>query len=162
MFEAVYDRLKAMARRRLRPTQRSITLETTSLVHELYLRMSSRKNLAFEHPSQFLTYAARAIRHLLSDHARDYLSRRAGGDWLRVTLTGGNENLVFDSAERAIEFDKALDRLEAADERSARVVELRYFGGLSQSEIADALNISARTADRDWEFARAFLKTELE
>lgn len=161
MFTAVYDRLKSMARRRLRPGQRSVTLQTTSLVHELYLRMSTRDNLSFEHPAQFLTYAAHAIRHLLSDRAREYLSRRAGGDWLRVTLTGSDQNLVFDSAERALEFDAALDRLETADARSASVVELRYFAGLTQGEVADALNISARTAARDWEFARAFLKADL-
>ena len=161
MFEAVYDRLKRLARRRLRSSQRSVTLETTSLVHELYLRMAGRDELAFDHSSQFLTYAARAIRHLLSDRARACLSQRSGGDWQRVTLSGTDQRLVFESADKALEFDAALDRLEAADARAARVVELRYFGGLDQDEAAQALGVSMRTINRDWEFARAFLKTDL-
>ncbi|HEV7491856.1 MAG TPA: ECF-type sigma factor [Rhodanobacteraceae bacterium] len=161
LFGAVYERLKTMARRRIRPNQRSVTLETTSVVHDLYLRMSREGDLSFEHPSQFFTYAARAMRHLLSDRARDHLSRRAGGDWVRVTLTGNNERLVLEGAEQAIALDGALDRLEKIDARSARVVELRYFAGLTSEETAAALGISKRTADRDWEFAHAYLKTDL-
>ncbi len=161
LFGAVYDRLKTMARHRIRPNQRSVTLETTSVVHDLYLRMSRQGDLKFEHPSQFFTYAARAMRHLLSDRARDHLARRAGGDWVRVTLTGSNERLVLDDAEQAIALDSALERLEKVDQRSARVVELRYFAGLTSEEAAEALGISKRTADRDFEFAHAFLKTDL-
>lgn len=161
LFGAVYERLKLMARRRIRPNQRSVTLETTSVVHDLYLRMSREGDLSFQHPSQFFTYAARAMRHLLSDRARDHLTRRAGGDWVRVTLTGSNDRLVLEGAEQAIALDGALDRLEKVDERSARVVELRYFAGLTSEETAAALGVSKRTADRDWEFAQAFLKTDL-
>ena len=80
---------------------------------------------------------------------------------MRVTLTGSNERLVLDGAEQAIALDGALDRLEKIDERSARVVELRYFAGLTSEETAEALGISRRTADRDWEFAHAYLKTDL-
>lgn len=161
LFEAVYERLKAMARRRIGAHARSVTFETTSLVHDLYLRIGAQPGLSFEHHSQFLTYAARAMRHVLSDRAREHLSRRAGGDWLRITLTGADERLAIDSAEQAIELDAALGRLEAVDERSARVLELRYFAGLTSDQTAEALGISRRTADRDWEFAHAFLKTDL-
>ncbi len=161
LFGAVYDRLKAMARHRIHPNQRSVTLETTSVVHDLYLRMSRQGDLSFEHPSQFFTYAARAMRHLLTDRARDHMTRRAGGDWMRVTLTGRNERLVIEDAEQALALDAALARLEKIDERSARVVELRYFAGLTAEETAEALGISKRTADRDFEFAHAYLKTDL-
>ena len=161
LFEAVYERLKSMARRRLPAGQRSPTLETTALVHELYLRIGKHGELAFEHDSQFFAYAARAMRHLLSDRAREYLSRRAGGDWVRVTLTASDENLALESAEQALALDAALDRLEETDARSARVIELRYFAGLTSEQAAEALGISRRTADRDWDFAHAFLKTDL-
>ena len=87
LFDAVYTRLKAMAGRQL-SQHRGDTLDTTALVHELYLRIGTNPELAFEHPAQFFTYAARAMRHLLSDRARDRMRQRAGGDWLRVTLTG--------------------------------------------------------------------------
>ena len=160
LFETVYARLKALAHRQIRPAQRSVTLETTSLVHELYLRMSDRDGLKFGHPSQFFVYAARAMRHLLSDRAREHLSRRAGGDWIRVTLTGNDEHLALANAEEALELDAALARLEKVDERAARVVELRYFAGLTVEQVAEALGVSRRTIDRDWDFAHAFLKAD--
>ncbi|HKE47862.1 MAG TPA: ECF-type sigma factor [Rhodanobacteraceae bacterium] len=160
LFEQVYQRLKALAHRQLKPAQRSVTLETTSVVHELYLRMSGQDGLAFDHPSQFFVYAARAMRHLLSDHAREHLARRAGGDWIRITLTGSDEDLALANAEQALELDAALSRLEAVDDRAARVVELRYFAGLTVEQSAEALGVSRRTIDRDWDFAHAFLKTE--
>ena len=94
MFTQVYERLKAMAGRRLSMGARG-TLETTVLVHELYLRLSGNDALAFERPEQFFGYAARAMRHLLADRARDRLRQRAGGDWARVTLTGA-DSIQFD------------------------------------------------------------------
>ena len=101
MFSQVYDRLKAMAGRRLAMGPRG-TLDTTVLVHDLYLRMSRRDGLAFAHPAQFFTYAARAMRHLLRDRARDRLRQRAGGDWVRITLTGGDTRLAIEGAEQAL------------------------------------------------------------
>jgi RNA polymerase sigma factor (TIGR02999 family) len=161
LFATVYDRLKAMAGRRLAAHGRDGTLDTTALVHELYLRVNAQGQLQFEHPAQFFTYAARAMRHLLCDRARERLSQRAGGDWLQITLTGSDERLAISSAEQAIALDAALQRLEAADARAARIVELRYFTGLSLEQAADALGIARRTAYRDWDFAQAFLKTDL-
>ncbi len=160
LFTAVYERLKAMASRRLSSRERG-ALDTTALVHELYLRVNHNRELAFAHPAQFFDYAARAMRHLLVDHARERLSRRAGGDWMQVTLTGSDERLALDSAEEAIGFDAALRRLEAADARAARVVELHFFAGLSVEQAADTLGIARRTATRDLQFALAFLKTDL-
>lgn len=162
LFAAVYERLKLMAGKSLASGGRSTTLDTTSLVHELYLRLNAQKDLSFSHPGQFFSYAARAMRHLLTDRARTHMSQRAGGDWIQITLTASNESFALDSAEQAIALDAALGRLAAIDERAAQVVELRYFAGLTSEQVADALGISKRTADRDWAFALAFLKTDLD
>lgn len=160
MFAEVYQRLKAMAGRQLRTHGRD-TLDTTALVHELYLRLSGNPALAFAHPAQFFAYAARAMRHLLSDRARHRLRQRAGGDWARVTLDGEGGRLAVASAEEALALEAALARLAQADARAAQVVELRYFAGLSQEQVADAMDLSRSTVDRDWRFARAFLHDQL-
>ncbi len=161
MFALVYDRLKAMAGRRLAMGARG-TLETTVLVHDLYLRMSTSEGLAFQHPAQFFTYAARAMRHLLADRARDRLRQRAGGDWARITLTGGDERLAVESAEQALALDDALGNLEQADARAAQVVELIWFAGLTHEQAAQMLGLTRRTIERDWRFARAYLKAAMD
>jgi RNA polymerase sigma factor (TIGR02999 family) len=160
MFEAVYARLKAIAGGQLAGRERG-SLNTTALVHELYLRVSSNGELVFAHPAQFFAYAARAMRHLLSDRARDRLRQRAGGDWQRITITGSDARLAIDSAEQALALEAALQRLEGADMRAARVVELHYFAGLTLGQIAEMLELARRTIDRDWRFARAFLHDQL-
>lgn len=160
LFDAVYARLKAMAGRQLARGERG-TLDTTALVHELYLRIGTQRELAFAHPAQFFAYAARAMRHLLSDRARDHLRQRAGGDWHRVSFTGVDQQVAIDSAEQALALDTALAQLERADARAARVVELRYFAGLPLEQIAEMIEVNRRTIDRDWRFARAFLHDQL-
>ena len=161
LFAEVYARLKAMAARQLARPSAGATLETTGLVHELYLRMCSGRDLAFAHEAQFFSYAARAMRHLLADRARDRLRQRAGGEWIRVTLTGCDEQLAIDSAEQALAMDAALERLERADARAAQVLQLHYFAGLTVEQIATTLDLSSSTVDRDCRFARAFLKAEI-
>ncbi|MEO8957859.1 MAG: ECF-type sigma factor [Rudaea sp.] len=161
LFADVYARLKAMAGRQLANGRAGATLQTTALVHELYLRMCTRGELTFEHQAQFFSYAARAMRHLLADRARDRLRQRAGGEWLRVTLTGSEDQFSLDSAEQTLALDGALGSLEATDERAARVIELHYFAGLTVSQIAASLQMAPSTVDRDCRFARAFLKSEL-
>jgi RNA polymerase sigma factor (TIGR02999 family) len=161
LFAEVYARLKAMAARQLAQTPRGSTLETTALVHELYLRMSANQELKFAHRAQFFAYAARAMRHLLVDRARDRLRQRAGGDWQRVTLTGSDQQLAIDSAEQALALDAALERLERNDARASQVLELHYFAGLTVEQIADTLELGLSTINRDWRFACAFLKAEV-
>jgi len=160
LFEAVYARLKAMAGKQLASRERG-SLDTTALVHELYLRISANRELNFGHPAQFFAYAARAMRHLLSDRARDRLRQRAGGDWQRVTLTGSDPRLAIDSAERALALESAIAQLESVDARAAQVVELHYFAGLTLEKVAEMLGVTRRTVDRDWRFARAFLHDQL-
>jgi len=162
LFAEVYDRLKNLASRQLARGARG-TLDTTALVHELYLRINTSRELAFEHPAQFFTYAARAMRHVLADRARDRMRRKAGGDWIKVSLTVSNDDApAIESAEQALVLDEALMRLEHHDPRAARVVELRYFAGLSPEQIAGILLLARRTVDRDWRYARAFLHAALE
>lgn len=160
LFDAVYARLKAMAGRQLASRERG-TLDTTALVHELYLRIGAQRELTFAHPAQFFAYAARAMRHLLSDRARDRLRQRAGGDWMRITLTGGDHQFAIESAEQALALDAALQRLQDTDARAAKVLELHYFAGLTIEQIAATLDVARSTIDRDWRFARAFLKNEI-
>ena len=159
LFGQVYERLKAMAGRQLGAGQH--TLDATGLVHELYLRIGADRDLVFAHPDQFFTYAARAMRHLLADRARGRLRFRAGGEWVRTTLTGSDWRLALDSAEEALELDDAMHKLEEVDVRAARVVELVCFAGLEHEQAAQALGVAPRTVARDWRFARAFLKSEL-
>jgi RNA polymerase sigma factor (TIGR02999 family) len=158
LFDTVYARLKAMAGRQLAGARD--TLDTTALVHELYLRCSSQGDLVFAHPAQFFAYAARAMRNLLINRARDRMSMKAGGQWQRTTLTDGDERLALDTAEQALMLERALTRLEQTDARAAHVVELRYFAGLTLEQVAENLQLARRTIDRDWRFARAFLKAE--
>jgi RNA polymerase sigma factor (TIGR02999 family) len=160
LFAQVYDRLKAMAGKRLSQGARG-TLDTTALVHDLYLRIGGNRDLSFAHPNQFFTYAARAMRHLLADRARDRLRLRAGGDWMRTTLTGSDYRLALDSAEEVLAVEEALLRLAEMDARAAQVVELTWFAGLNQDQITETLGIARSTVARDWRFARAFLKNEL-
>jgi RNA polymerase sigma factor (TIGR02999 family) len=160
LFGEVYARLKAMAARHIAAAS-GPTMDTTVLVHELYLRMSANRELAFAHPAQFFCYAAQALRHLLLDLAQTHRSQRAGGQWLQVTLTGRNESFVLESAEQVLALDRSLERLAKVDARAAQVIELRYFAGLTAEQAAEALQVSKRTADRDWTFALAFLKTDL-
>src|SRR3569623_729789 len=159
LFGQVYDRLKAMAGRQLGAGEH--TLDATGLVHELYLRIGGEKDLVFAHPNQFFTYAARAMRHLLADRARDRLRQRAGGDWVRTTLTGSDWRFALDSAEQALNLDEAMQKLQAVDARAAQVVELLCFAGLEHDQATQTLDIAPRTVARDWRFARAFLKSQL-
>lgn len=161
LFELFYQRLKAMAGRRLAGSRD--TLDTTALVHELYLRVTRNRELAFDQPAQFFAYAARAMRHLLGDRARDRLRKKAGGDWVQITLTGDDgAGIAVESAERALAIEEALGRLEQIDPRAARVVELRWFTGIEAEKIATLLGVTRRTVDRDWRFACAFLQAALE
>jgi len=155
LFAGVYARLKSMASRQ-RARAGGATLNTTALVHELYLKLSSSRELAFETPAQFFDYAAQAMRHILVDRARERLSLKRGGG---VEEERGDAALdVADgTAEHTLQLDEALRRLEREDARAARLVALHYFAGLSFPQIAALTGVATRTLNRDWRFARAFL-----
>jgi len=160
LFSEVYDRLKAIAgRQRLRKAQN--TLSTTEIVHELYLRMGPDDERRFAVPAQFFAYAARAMRHLLIDLARRRLQEKAGGEFQRVPLSDPAVGAVAVSPLQALELDAGLRALAEDDARAAQVVELHYFAGLPLVRIAELLDVTVRTIDRDWLYARSFLATHV-
>jgi RNA polymerase sigma factor (TIGR02999 family) len=162
LFVEVYERLKAMASRQL-SREGGATLNTTALVHELYERMARQQWGVADQPIHFFAYAARAMRNIITDRARHRLAQKSGGDWLRVTLSKhGDEAETDNLAVDVMVLDDALTRLAHEDDRAAKVVELRYFAGLSVEQIADAMQLNRRTIARDWDFARAFLRASLE
>ena len=159
----VYDELRAVARRQLRwqrqrPGQ---TLDTTALVHEAYLRLVDQAGAAWQDRAHFLSVAGVAMRHILVDAARRRSARKRGGEDLRVTLgdigPGEGEMEADARAVAILDLDQALTALAALNERLSRLVELRYFAGLTEEEAAEALGTSERTIRRDWRKARAFL-----
>ncbi|MGY1408262.1 ECF-type sigma factor [Luteimonas sp. A611] len=157
LFGEVYGQLCALAHRQRHPSD-GATLNTTALVHELYLRVSANPALEFTRPGQFFAYAACAIRHLLCDRARARLRRQANGaGWTTLVTSDGQSQLAIASAEEMMSLDAALNRLAEIDPRAAHTVELRYFAGLTLEQVAETLGLARRTVDRDWRFARAFL-----
>jgi len=159
-FEAAYAELRRLARgqlRRLRPGQ---TLTTTALVHEAFVKLV-QSPLNTQDRAHFLALAARAMRQILVDYARRRGSLRRGGDQRPVTFDGDSIPAETIAAEM-LGIDRALTRLASLDERLAAVVEGRFFGGMTEEEVAEALGITARTVRRDWEKARAFLYRELQ
>ncbi|HEX8362334.1 MAG TPA: ECF-type sigma factor [Longimicrobium sp.] len=160
-FPLVYDELRRLARRQLRREAEGHTLSSVALVHEAYLRLVDQTRGQWRDRAHFLAIAATAMRRILVDHARRHHAARRGGGAHRVPF----ESLdALPAAERAgllVELDEALSRLAALDERQARVVECRFFGGLTEEETAEALGISLRTARRDWAKARSWLYGEL-
>lgn len=157
LFENVYLRLKAMAGRQL-ARKAGESINTTALVHELYLRMASGSERVFRDPAQFFDYAAKAMRHIVIDRARARTrEKRGGADLLQVELPIETPSLIDVTAERALEIDNALSKLEQEMPRAAKIVELHFFAGLPLDQVAERLGISTRTVNREWRFARAFL-----
>lgn len=163
LFAATYRELRQLAHARLRGGGRNTVLDTTALVHESYLRLSRASALEFPDRLRFLVYAGRVMRSIIIDMVRQRQAERHGGDVLHVTLTGK----VLDSLgvpageETILRVHEALAELEKVDERMARVVEMRYFGGLTDAEVAAALKVTDRTVRRDWQQARLFLAEAL-
>ncbi len=136
------------------------TLQTTALIHEAYLKIADQKDQQFENRAHFFAVAAQAMRHILVDHARKQSAKKRGGATAKISL----EDVAVISSERAAEvvaLDDALKNLAVHDERKSRVVELRYFGGLTVEETSEVLKISPETVMRDWRFAKTWLLREL-
>lgn len=161
-FHRLYAELKRLARAQRR--RRGDTLNTTGLVHDLYLSLAARDDLDLCEPVRFYAYAAKAMRHLLVDRARARARLKSGGDQILVELPHDDETMLadwLDNPERAFELDSAINALEREDARAAEVVELYLFGGLTLERIATMHGLSTRTVDRDWRFARAYLQQAL-
>ena len=164
----VYDELRRLAANYLRQERPGQTLQATALVHEAFLRLSKEKNQPWKNRTHFLAIAALSMRQILVQRARArHAEKRGGQDAQRITL---DESVEAASAQNGaagqagidvLELDAALERLAALDPQQAKIVELRYFGGLTVEEAAEALDISPATVKRHWTIARAWLKKEL-
>ena len=159
LIPLLYDELRALAAGYLRGERESHTLQPTALVHEAFLRLVDQRTATWQNRAHFFGIAAQAMRRILADHARRRLAAKRGGGQL-VTL-GDDVPLPGGSGADVVRVDEALDRLAAQDERQARVVEMRFFAGLTIEETAEVLGVSPMTVKRDWMVARAWLQREL-
>lgn len=160
LVPVIYEELRVMAQRQLARERRQATLQTTELVHEAYLRLVDDERVTRRGRAYFFGAAARAMRRVLVESARRRGAAKRGGGGELVTLE--DDTVAIDAyAAELLDLDRALDALERANPRHARVVECRYFGGLSVEETAQALDVSARTVKADWALARAWLYATL-
>ena len=160
LVPAVYDQLRAIARRQLAVRGEEGTLNTTGLVHEAYLKLADSSNRTWRDRSHFFALASVAMRHVLVDRARARLAQKREGDRCRVTLDDAVV-AVPDQPEVMLQLDEAIERLAAVEPRLARVVDCRFFGGMTDQEIADAMQVTRRTVQRDWIKARMLLRRAL-
>jgi RNA polymerase sigma factor (TIGR02999 family) len=161
LFAAMYGELRTLARARLRAGGRSPLLDTTSLVHESYVRFAKAGRLRVEDRVHFLRWAARVMRSVIVDFARRRGAGRRGGGAEHVTLTTGVGARLGLGEQEILGVHEALQAVERLDPRMAKVVEMRYFAGMTEREIAEALDVGERTVRRDWEKARLFLRDAL-
>jgi RNA polymerase sigma factor (TIGR02999 family) len=159
LVERVYDELRALARRALAREAGPRTIEATALVHEAYLRLMGDSQVEIQDRGHFFAVAARVMRNILVDHARARNAQRRGGGARQVELdtdVGGRQPDVD-----MLALDEALARLEAVDRRKCQVVEMKFFAGLTEQEIAGVLGVGRATVERDWAFARSWLQIQM-
>ncbi len=160
LYPLVYDQLHKMARRYMKREREGHTLQTTALINEAYVRLVDQKHIHWQNRAHFFAISAQIMRRILIDHARRHDYAKRGGGAQQVSL----DEVAMVAVERAsslLLLDEALNRLAEMDARRSQVVELRYFGGLNNEEIAGVLKISENTVTRDWNMARAWLYQEL-
>jgi len=163
MFLLVYNELHQLAARKLQGEREGHTLSTTALVHEAWLELNKLNRIKWQNRSHFLAVAAQAMRRILIDYAVARRREKRGGGQTVVSLDEGDALIIAqDRADELVDLDEALARLQKINERQARVVECRFFGGMSVEETADALDISPATVKREWAIARAWLNRELQ
>jgi RNA polymerase sigma factor (TIGR02999 family) len=162
LFAATYPELRRLARMRLRAGGRQTLLDTTSLVQESYLRFAGAGQLRLDDRLHFLRWSAKVMRSIIVDFARRRAATRRGGDQIRVTWTPDLDRTQPASEEDIVRVHDALEELATVDARMAQVVEMRYFAGMRETEIAEALGVTDRTVRREWEKARLLLREALE
>jgi RNA polymerase sigma-70 factor, ECF subfamily len=161
LFSLIYGELRRIARNYMHNERADHSLQPTALVHEAYLRLCKMHSVDWQNRSHFLAVSAHTMRRILVDHARAKHAEKRGLEWNQVSLEVGELSAAAESTLNIVELDEALGRLEAFDQRQAKVVEMRFFGGLSEGEIGAELGISERTVKRDWRIAKAWLYHEL-
>jgi RNA polymerase sigma factor (TIGR02999 family) len=158
----VYEPLRAIAERHLHREREGHTLQPTALVHELYLRFADQRRVDWHDRAHFFGVAAQVMRRILVDHARRRNSDKRGGEFLPVTITAALDVCAAEENIDVLALDLALENLAAIFPQQARLVELRFFGGLTIDETAEAMDISPATVSREWTMARAWLRRALE
>jgi len=161
LFTGLYAELHALARSRVHRNTPITLLDTTALLHESYLRLTKLGALKVTSRAHFLAYAARAMRSIIVDFGRQRLAERRGGGAVEVSFDTESDQPAASGEEEVLRVHEALEELAAVDERVVRVVEMRYFGGLTEDEISEALGVTTRTVQRDWEKARLLLSIAL-
>ena len=160
LMPLVYDKLRALAGQYMAHERAEHTLQPTALLNEAYLRLFDQSRVNWQNKAHFVAVAAQMMRRILVDHARQHAAAKRGGNRQRVELD--EPNLAGPVADvDLIALDDALEELESLNPRQAKVVELRFFGGLPVKEVAYALDIAERTVNNDWEFARAWLRQRI-
>jgi len=160
LMPAVYDELRRQAARYLRREQAGHTLQTTALIHEAYVRLVDQRNVQWQNRAHFFGIAAQMMRRILVDHARTKKRAKRGGSVIKVSLADATLP-VNERDLDVVALDEALTRLAEIDEQQSRVVELRFFSGLTVEETAEVMHISPATVKRDWSMAKAWLHREL-
>jgi RNA polymerase sigma factor (TIGR02999 family) len=160
LMPIVYDELRRQAARYLRREQPGHTLQTTALIHEAYVRLVDQRNVQWQNRAHFFGIAAQLMRRILVDHARTKKRVKRGGSDVRVSLDDATVAVKGQDLD-VVALDEALDRLAQIDEQQSRVVELRFFSGLTVEETAEVMHISKATVKRDWSMAKAWLHREL-
>lgn len=160
LFPKVYDQLRQIATYQIKREYKNPTIRKTALVHEVYLKLMNESDVDWQNRAHFFAIAARAMRQILVDLARKKKAQKRGGN---QTLLSFDEDYIDFSnhAEQLIELNDLINKLSKFDERKSKVVEMRFFGGMTVREIAEFLNVSTRTVDRDWLKARSWLYKEL-
>lgn len=161
LFAAAYADLQRLARARLRDGGRNTVMDTSSLVHESYLRFVHAGELRAEDRRAFFAYASQVMRSVIVNSVRERIAQKRGGDWRPLTLSTNLAANVADTEDTVLRVHEALEDLEQADPRLAQVAQMRYFGGYSEREIAETLGVTERTVQRDWEKARLILAASL-
>ena len=160
LMPVVYDEMRQIAQRLLRHESPGHTLQPTALVNEAFLRLAGKNQIDWQGKTHFFAIGAKVMRRILVDHARGKKAQKRGGEQCRIPLS---DELCVSSRndEDVLAVDEALEKLEDLDVRQAKVVELRFFGGLTVEEVAEALGVSKRTIESDWTMVRAWLRREL-
>jgi RNA polymerase sigma factor (TIGR02999 family) len=161
LFPELYDELRRIAHRQLGAERTGHTLCTTALVHEAYVKLADQTRARFESRSHFLAVASQAMRRILVAYARRVRTEKRGGRWQRLDFDAVDLP-VEERAEALVALDAAMERLAVLNPRLSRVVECRFFGGMTEEEVADALGVTERTVRRDWLKAKGWLVRELE
>lgn len=161
LLPLVYRQLQQIAHRYLSRERSSSTLQTTALVHEAYLKLIDQTRVQWQNRAHFFGVAAQAMRRILVDNARQRLADKCGSNAPRVSFDEGLVDVSDERAGNLIDLDEALQELAKLDEQKSRLVELRYFGGLSIEETAEVLEVSVATVNRQWRFAKAWLYKEI-